>query len=175
MKNFGEFRKMANDYLPEKLFSPKPFPGPYPTRWVVGLNHRIPRTDRDETFSYFGRPCKQVVQHIQPFFAYDAYLIWTEFDQNGVIQKIDCALPLMDRYPVARYWQPEGIQYYYPFSQGLTLAEIWLREVVSTRMIVKPRAYTCYMPFAHKEGVQTAYNLVKGHEEWLQKANIQYK
>ena len=178
MKNTKSFSKKLYEVpvtLKGAKTSPKPFPGAYPTRWCVFVTEehlnrkarRHPKRGIKPVLYYLGKPNQTIAERINQLAAKDGWIQWVEFDQRNVISLIDQHTG--EDIIQAKSFNGELWRLYYPFHAG-TLLQIWVAGHVETaRLKTSTREVLAYMP------PRVSPAALKGHEEWLKKANIELK
>lgn len=128
--------------------APKPFPGIWPTRWVIGVvywDDQLMEAGKHRTFSYHGKPNYLIANKLTRIqtqkFGRGRFL---EYDRNGIIAEArDFGLPILKVRPS---FVTPLLQFYQPWQGGSELISCWGRgrNIIPWKFIWKGKKWICY-------------------------------
>lgn len=168
MKNYGWHQVFKWVYLthprrfqhdPRTHGTPKPFPGQYPTRWLVDV-------DMDQRrWTYCGKPSRRIgIQLSETMRAGRGahFIRFIEFDRIGPIVWLD-GLIMPDF--VERIRSHIWVQaYYYPTGGGSWTPGLWARGFRTGRIRIRGQLHPFYYPMDR----QRRLDFLRGHRQFVE-------
>lgn len=158
---------------------PRPFPGNYPTRWLIAVGYYTPRVSRKQPrvhhrkFTYFGKPNRAVASRIYLMMTrgmVHGTLLFYEFDRGGLIKHGAKDMP-MSRMGVEEYVVPLAALYYYNGGVASSMFDGWENGAWAARMRVKGFG----KPFtAYHNGAEMSPENMEDHKTWVDGLKLQW-
>lgn len=168
MKLPALYLKIKNLQVDGHRTKPKPFPGRYPTRLVVGFvkkNGQLQRT-------YVGKPCKAALDLVTKFCQQKGGIVISEFDRGGAIRVAQRVTP---HNPLTIKVSNRNLlleRYYHPFmaQDSADVLQVWRHKTFSKIIATKRHGkFIVYSPF-EKMDDDWSRRLIQEYRQWLGKS-----
>lgn len=152
--------------------NPQPFPGAYPTRWIVKvLFHKSVRgrIKVARVWRYFGKPNKGVADYLRWLWQEggEHFIKFVEMDRGGAIWTSESLASPDLR---VQDWSESLAHYYYPWDwSGARMLTLWHAPVFRFRIITKRHTGVVYSSIVPNADSQRL------HRKWLANQKFELK